>query len=136
MPRRLLYIRYKRWQGVYSASAPLHQLDTEPRKYGGIVMEAAYIVSQSVLKEAIKEAIKESVEDGIIDSSSNRFAGVYLSPEEVAKIHGVNKLTVISYIKDGLIEAEQEKKYGSYSIRLSDAIQIDFKELRKKLKLR
>jgi hypothetical protein len=95
-------------------------------------MEAAYIIN----KKDLTEVFKETMNDTLIDGFCNRFAGVMLLPQEVAKIHSVNKQTVISYIKDGLIEAEQEKKYGEYHIRMSDALRLDFKELRKNLKLK
>jgi hypothetical protein len=87
-----------------------------------------------VNEETLRETFREVSEGVILDGFCNRFSGVFISPEEVANMHGVSKCTVIAYIKDGIIEAQQEKRYGHYNIRLSDALRFDFKQMRKNLK--
>jgi hypothetical protein len=95
-------------------------------------MEQVFVIG----KQELEEVIQGTFEHTVLDGFCNRFRGVMLSPEEVAKIHGVHKSTVIGYIHDGAIEAERNKEYGAYHIRLSDALRLDFKELRRNLKLK
>ncbi|MDR1561168.1 MAG: helix-turn-helix domain-containing protein [Holosporaceae bacterium] len=87
-----------------------------------------------VEKTALKEVIQETLETTVLDSFCNRFRDIMYSPADVAKMYRKNRTTVIAYIKAGAIEAEQRKKYGAYHIRLSEALRLDFEELKKNLK--
>jgi hypothetical protein len=104
-------------------------------------METLAIIKADELSELlkchhdeIKSCLYSSLPEVVISGFCNRFYNVFVSPDEVARMHSVHKTTVIEYIKDGTIEAKQEKKYGMYHIRLSDALRFDFKEMRKQLR--
>jgi hypothetical protein len=85
---------------------------------------------QSDLEEVIRNVMTGDMVD------CRKFNNIFVSPEVVATMHGVNKLTVINYINDGLIEVEPHQPRESYRIQLSHALKLDFKELRKNLKIR
>ncbi|MDR0692428.1 MAG: hypothetical protein LBF69_05265 [Prevotellaceae bacterium] len=86
------------------------------------------------LRADIEALLLSKLNSQIVEGFCNRFYDVFVSPTEVANMHGVYKDTVIAYIKDGAIAAEQSQKYGDYHIRLSDALLLDFKEMRKQLR--
>ena len=85
------------------------------------------------LKTDLESSLLSGLKGQIVEGFCGRFSHVFISPDVVASMHGVCKATVIDYIKDGTIAAEQSKKYGDYRIRLSDAMLLDFKEMRKQL---
>jgi hypothetical protein len=87
-------------------------------------------------KEELIEVIRDAFQEYLLDGFCNRYSSVILSPDDVAKMHGVNKATVIAYIKDGTINADQKKEYGAYRIRMSEALRLDFKKMKKNLKLK
>jgi hypothetical protein len=86
------------------------------------------------LKADLESSLLSGLSSQIVEGFCNRFYDVFVSPDQVADMHGVCRATVIGYIKDGTISAEQSKKYGEYHIRLSEALLLDFKELRKQLR--
>jgi hypothetical protein len=86
------------------------------------------------IKSDLEGSLLSGLKSQIVEGFCGRFFHVFISPDEVARMHGVHKTTVIEYIKDGTIAAEQTKKYGDYHIRLSDALRFDFKEMRRQLR--
>jgi hypothetical protein len=105
-------------------------------------METITLINVDELSALLKKhhaEIKSDLEcsllsDLVIDGFCNRFQNVFISPDVVAQMYGICTVTVIAYIKDGIIAAEQTKKYGKYHIRLSDALRFDFKEMRRQLR--
>jgi hypothetical protein len=92
------------------------------------------LVEKKALAEAIRETIKEAQSEIVLEAFLGRFSSVLVEPQDVAKYHKVTPQTVISYINNGLIEAEPRSKGDTYRIRLSDALRLDFKQLRKTLR--
>jgi hypothetical protein len=92
------------------------------------------LLSKEDLLIELNKAMRQYAEQTLTVSAYDKFYNVFVSPEDAAKIHGVNKVTVINYIKDGFIETEPHGEGERYRIRLSTVLKLDFKELKKKLK--
>lgn len=64
-----------------------------------------------------------------------RFENVLVGTADVAHIHNVNERTVLAYIKDGSIVPEEKvSEKDHHRFRLSYALTLDFRELRKQLR--
>jgi len=86
-------------------------------------------------KQDFEDVIEEKLSKLSLESFLNKYYNVFINAEELAKIHGVHVSTVYAYIKDGLLIPEpQEKKYNNHRFRLSYALTVDFKDLRKQLR--
>jgi hypothetical protein len=86
------------------------------------------------LKTDLEASLLSEIKGQVVEGFCGRFYNVFVSPDDVANMHGVHKTTVIAYIKDGIIAAEQSKKYGEYRIRLNEALLLNFKEMRRQLR--
>lgn len=72
--------------------------------------------------------IKLKQEESYID----RYYGVIVPTEWVAKIHNVSPRTVVNYVQRGLLPiVERTSSKGNYHFRLSEILKIDFDKLRK-----
>ncbi|MDR2362495.1 MAG: helix-turn-helix domain-containing protein [Prevotellaceae bacterium] len=103
-------------------------------------MQHTITYTKTELSEAIREAFHidafdtGAIREMAIEGFCARFSNVFISPDEVANMHGVGIATVRRYIADRLIPVEPHADNERYRIRLSDALRLDFKELRKQLK--
>lgn len=84
----------------------------------------------------LKKFFNEELAKKEVESFLSRFNNVFVSPEDVANFHGINKATVYNYVNDGLLIPEQREKNELVRFRLSEALRFDFKQLRKQLRLR
>lgn len=64
-----------------------------------------------------------------------RFYNVPMTVSMVAELHSVSPGLVRKYVKKGLIETHPESTDAKILIRVSDALMLDFKELRKLYKI-
>ena len=64
-----------------------------------------------------------------------KFYSVAFDIETVAKLHGVSKYIVRSYINLGLIDKHPNSTDSRFLIRASEALILDFKHLREQAKL-
>lgn len=91
-------------------------------------------MNQKIIYEINSEDLETFVGKKEIELFLSRFSGVFINAEELAKIHGVSSVTVRNYVKDGLLIPEyREKERDQYRFRLSYALSVDFKELKKQL---
>ena len=67
--------------------------------------------------------------------NAQKFYAVAFDIETVAKLHNVSKYLVRSYLKLGLIEKHPNSTDAKFYIRASDALVLDFKQLREQAKL-
>lgn len=75
----------------------------------------------------------ERYKDTYMDSQ--KFYNVQMSVAEVANLHGVCKAIVRKYISLGLIETHPQSSAKKMTVRGSDALMLDFKELKKQAKI-
>lgn len=68
-----------------------------------------------------------------IDAS--RFYAAALTVEAVAALHGVHPETVRKYVGMGLIDKHPDSTDGKILIRASDALLLNFKELKRKSRI-
>ena len=94
------------------------------------------IILYQINSEDLSKFVKQEIVEKELDTFLNRFNNVFVSPEEVAKYHGVSKQTVYNHVKYGTLVAEfRENNNDALRFRLSDALRIDFKKLRKKINI-
>lgn len=97
-------------------------------------LKNALLVVQMDSKE-IEKFVSENYADLKLDAFISRFENVLIGTNEVAHMHSVNPRTVLNYIKDGLIDPEIKLGENDHPVfRLSYALTLDFKELRKQLR--
>jgi hypothetical protein len=139
MPRRLLYIRYKRWQGVYSTSSPLQQLDTEAGKYGGIIMERSYNYNKD--RKAMPERnviqldrneLSDFFDDVVKEMLLREYSAVQVRTSTACDIWGVSQRMAYNYIKDGKI-APINPGSSDFRFRLSDVLAVNPRRRRKSI---
>lgn len=92
--------------------------------------EITYKASAKDLKEVFTEVIRKEV----VAEQRARLNSKLIDVDTLAKIHGVHPDTIYNYIKSGDIATEPRTANGKCMFRLGDAIDIDFQQLRKKLK--
>lgn len=96
--------------------------------------------TESILKEVTEliaeyESVRanlESVRESTI--SVDKFYNVALTTDVVANLHSVSSALVRKYIKLGLIDTHPLSSDSKLLVRASDALVIDFKELKSKAK--
>lgn len=93
-----------------------------------IVREVVELVHENQILRAENERLKQS------SVNADRFYSAMLSTEEVGRLHGVNKATVLNYVKRGLIEKAPDSTDGKVWIRASVALMLDFGKMKEKLK--
>lgn len=93
-----------------------------------IVREVVELVHENQALRAENERLKQS------SVNADRFYSAMLSTEEVGRLHGVNKATVLNYVKRGLIEKAPDSTDGKVWIRASVALMLDFGKMKEKLK--
>lgn len=100
-------------------------------------MNAAMIIQEVAEMVGENNRLKEEL-DLIRRTTVNvdRFYNVTLSTEEVARLHSVSRSTVLHYVNAGLIEKHPSSGDGKVLIRASDALLLDFSEMKKQLKFR
>ena len=99
-------------------------------------MKQSYTVIQ-VAPEDLQKFLDDNVAKNVLRAFLNRFENVLIGVKDVAYIHSVSKRTVANYIKDGLIVPEiKESENDHPKFRLSYALELDFKELQKQLRVR
>lgn len=91
------------------------------------------IIYQANAKD-LKEAIIEPLRREVIAEHRARLNTKLIDVDTVAKIHDVSPDTVYNYIKSGDITCEPRIPNGKCMFRLGDALDIDFRQLRRKLK--
>lgn len=91
--------------------------------------EVIYKASAKELKELLLEPLRREV----IAEQRAKFSQI-VDVETVAKIHGVHPDTIYAYLKSGDITCEPRIENGKYRFKLGNALEFDFKELRKQLK--
>lgn len=64
-----------------------------------------------------------------------KFYAVAFDIDTVAKLHGVSKYLVRSYINLGLIDKHPNSTDARFLVRASDALILDFKDLREQAKM-
>lgn len=99
-------------------------------------MKAAqsYTVYQ-LTPDILDEVIDRKLAKLALRSFLNRFENVLVGTADVAHIHNVNERTVLAYIKDGSIVPEEKvSEKDHHRFRLSYALTLDFRELRKGLR--
>ena len=89
-----------------------------------------YEVKEEELRSAISSELKLLTENSAFAKFEERIVGV----NTIADIHGISRDTVIRYIKDGLISPLNE--VGHYKFKLSEVLKMDFKKMKRRLKLR
>ncbi len=65
-----------------------------------------------------------------------RFYAVAVNVETVATLHGVHPDTVRKYVSLGLIEKHPDSMDAKILIRASDALMLDFTELKRRYRIR
>lgn len=93
-----------------------------------VLSEVAALVNECQTLRAENERLKRS------SVNADRFYSAMLSTEEVGRLHGVNKATVLNYVKRGLIEKAPDSTDGKIWIRASVALMLDFEKMKDKLK--
>lgn len=93
-----------------------------------VLSEVAALVNECQALRAENERLKQS------SVNADRFYSAMLSTEEVGRLHGVNKATVLNYVKRGLIEKAPDSTDGKIWIRASVALMLDFEKMKDKLK--
>ena len=87
--------------------------------------------------EELKKFLDENIAQERLRAFINRFEGVLIDTAMLAKIHRVNPRTVLNYVNDGLIEPEDRVFDNDHPrFRLSYALTLDFKELRRQLRFK
>ena len=84
--------------------------------------------------EDLKKAIIEPIRREVIAERKAKLNTRVIDIDTMAKLHEVSVDTVYNYLKSGDIICEPRVPNGKVQFRLGDALDIDFKELRKKLK--
>lgn len=99
-------------------------------------MDAAMTI-QAVIELAGENAFLRQENDRIKSSCVNveRFDNVPMPVSMVAELHSVSPELVRKYVKRGLIEPHPESTDAKILIRASDALRLDFKELKKRYRL-
>ena len=89
----------------------------------------AHIENIEIENRTLKEEIT-TLKGRMLDSA--RFYAAAVDVKMVAILHGVNPDTVRKYVELGLIEKHPDSMEAKILIRGSEALLLDFKELRKK----
>jgi hypothetical protein len=92
--------------------------------------EITYKVTAKELRELLLEPIRNEVRAEFRAKFNNKVIDV----ETVAKIHGVHPHTVRTYAKSGDLIHEDRNEKEEYKFKLGDALEFDFRELRRQLK--
>ena len=85
------------------------------------------------------EDLQKLIDDNLVTAKYkamlSRFDNVLVGTKDIAKFHNVNERTVLNYVKDGFIVPEVKLGENTHpKFRLSYALQLDFKDLQKKLR--
>ncbi|MBV5329782.1 MAG: hypothetical protein JZU65_19500 [Chlorobium sp.] len=91
------------------------------------------IVYQANAKD-LREAIIEPIRREVIAEHRAKLNSRLIDVDTLAKIHDVSPDTVYNYIKSGDITCEPRFPNGKCLFKLGDALDIDFRQLRRKLK--
>lgn len=90
--------------------------------------QTIYQLDKNDFTEAIGDQLKQLVNETVLARYRDRLVSV----ATVCEIHGVHRDTVIRYAKAGLIPYIRAGADGKlYKFSLADALQFDFKELRR-----
>ena len=92
--------------------------------------EVIYKASAKELRALLLEPIQNEVRAEFRAKFNNKVIDV----ETVAKIHGVHPQTVRTYAKSGDLIHEDRNEKEEYKFKLGDALEFDFRELRRQLK--
>lgn len=90
---------------------------------------SAYVRKLELDNENMAKRIKELERDAI---DIHKFDLTTLPLIAVAQMHNVDPRTIRAYIEDGYILKHPDSTDGKFLIRASDAIRLDFKELRRR----
>jgi len=93
--------------------------------------EIVYKVSEKDLRNLLVDQIRSEIKA----QEQARLNSRIIDVDTMAKLHGVSRETVYNYINSGDIQCEPRPKNGSCKIRLGYALQVDFKELKRRLKI-
>lgn len=93
-----------------------------------VLSEVAALVNECQALRAENERLRQSA------VNADRFYSAMLSTDEVGRLHGVSKDTVLNYVKRGLIEKAPDSTDGKVKIRASVALMLDFGKMKDKLK--
>ncbi|MDR2074316.1 MAG: hypothetical protein LBP36_03025 [Oscillospiraceae bacterium] len=94
-------------------------------------MENLHLVKEDELNSVIDRAVSDRMK-----AEYNKFYNTFITIDGVASMHNVSRQTVINYIKGGMIPIENRSEYGKYQIRMSDALKLNFSELKIRLKIK
>lgn len=83
--------------------------------------------------EILKEQLSEQKQNTIF---VEKFYNVGMTTDVVASLHSVSSALVRKYVKEGLIDVHPLSTDAKILIRASDALRLDFKQLKRELSLR
>ncbi|MBK5721389.1 helix-turn-helix domain-containing protein [Dysgonomonas sp. Marseille-P4677] len=88
-----------------------------------------------ITAEDLERFFNDKLSKEAICSFLNRYEKILVTVDDIARFHNVHPNTVYNYINDGLIIPEIRGKdfKDSYRFRMSYALLLDFKDLRKQL---
>lgn len=86
-------------------------------------------------KKDLEELLERVNGESRLKAFLNRFDNVFVGVPDIAKFHNVHEQTVRNYIKDGLIICDNDTE-SHPRFRMSYALNLDFKELRRRLKIK
>ena len=91
------------------------------------------IIYQANAKD-LKEAIIEPIRREVMAQQKAKYNSRLIDVDTLAKIHDVSPETIYAYVKSGDIICEPRAPNGKCLFRLGDALELDFQQLRRKLK--
>lgn len=93
-----------------------------------VVQEVVALVHENQILRAENERLRNSA------VNADRFYNVALSTADVARLHSVSDYLVRKYIGLGLIDRHPMSTDAKMYVRASDALLLDFKEMKEKAK--
>lgn len=93
-----------------------------------VLSEVAALVNECQTLRAENERLRQS------SVNADRFYNVALSTADVARLHSVSEYLVRKYIGLGLIDRHPMSTDKKLFVRASDALTLDFKNLKEKAK--
>lgn len=93
-----------------------------------VVQEVVALVHENQILRAENERLKQSA------VNADRFYNVALSTSDVARLHSVSDYLVRKYIELGLIDKHPMSTDAKMYVRASEALMLDFKEMKEKAK--
>lgn len=93
-----------------------------------VVNEVVALVNENRMLKAENDHLRRSA------VNADRFYNVALSTTDVARLHSVSDYLVRKYVELGLIDRHPSSTDKKILVRASDALLLDFKEMKEKAK--